>query len=91
MCPNSHFTFSRLFGTPCAEVGATLVAQIQAFNPLSGCAECQYSVRTTSLDVTDDIKTNPKRNEHTQCDVVMFSVPACVSHTYNYQSQSHLC
>lgn len=91
MCPNSPFSFSRLFGTPCAEISTALVAQIKVFNPLSGCVECQYSVRTTSLDVTDDKITDQKRNEHTQCNVVMFPVPACVSHSYNHQSQPYLC
>ncbi|KAE8290785.1 hypothetical protein D5F01_LYC10375 [Larimichthys crocea] len=45
--PVPYHAFCRtlwLFGTPCAEVSATLVTQIQAFNPLSGCAECQYSL-----------------------------------------------
>ncbi|KAG8014243.1 hypothetical protein GBF38_016667 [Nibea albiflora] len=45
--PVPYHAFCRtlwLFGKPCAEVSTTLVAQIQAFNPLSGCPECQYSL-----------------------------------------------
>lgn len=46
-----YFSFSRLFATPCAEISTKLVQQIQAFNPLIGCDDCQYTVRTTSVNV----------------------------------------
>lgn len=39
------FVVSRLFATPCAEITAKLVQQIQAFNPLNACADCQYMVK----------------------------------------------
>lgn len=39
----------RLFGTPCAKIGSALVQQIQTFDPMNGCAECLYTVRTSRL------------------------------------------
>uniref|UniRef100_A0A674NHC9 Uncharacterized protein n=1 Tax=Takifugu rubripes TaxID=31033 RepID=A0A674NHC9_TAKRU len=41
-----------LFGTPCAEVAAKLVQQIKAFSPMSGCAQCGYTlVSATPLSI----------------------------------------
>ncbi|GAA6219119.1 uncharacterized protein LOC118311114 [Lates japonicus] len=41
-----------LFSTPCAELSTKLVQQIEAFSPLSGCDECQYSlVSATPLTI----------------------------------------
>ncbi|CAG07101.1 unnamed protein product [Tetraodon nigroviridis] len=41
-----------LLGTPCAEVAAKLVQQIKAFSPMSGCAQCGYTlVEATPLSI----------------------------------------
>lgn len=45
--------FSRLFAAPCAEISTKLIKQIQDFNPLTGCGECHYMVRSTSVNVND--------------------------------------
>lgn len=51
MNPPKLWYFSRLFATPCAEISTKLIKQIQDFNPLTGCDECQYMVRSTSVNV----------------------------------------
>ncbi|KAI3374851.1 hypothetical protein L3Q82_021389 [Scortum barcoo] len=43
--PKPYHAFCRtmwLFATPCAEISATIVQQIEAFSPMIGCDECQY-------------------------------------------------
>lgn len=51
--PPKLWYFSRLFATPCAEISTKLIKQIQDFNPLTGCDECHYMVRSTSVNVND--------------------------------------
>lgn len=43
-------SYFRLFASPCTSISTTLIQQIKAFSPPSGCAECQYEVRVASSD-----------------------------------------
>ncbi|CAK6974676.1 hypothetical protein GBF38_016667 [Scomber scombrus] len=44
--PPQHASCKTLWGfaKPCAEVSTTLIQQIEAYNPLNGCEECQYTL-----------------------------------------------
>ncbi|XP_077374462.1 uncharacterized protein LOC144017085 [Festucalex cinctus] len=54
--PVPYHAFCRtlwLFSSPCAAVSTTLVQQIQAFNPMFGCAKCHYTLGAgTPLGIT---------------------------------------
>ncbi|KAG7229244.1 hypothetical protein INR49_012901, partial [Caranx melampygus] len=45
--PSPYSAFCRtvwLFASPCAEISSTIVHQIQAFNPMIACDQCQYRI-----------------------------------------------
>ncbi|XP_076603916.1 uncharacterized protein LOC143330990 [Chaetodon auriga] len=64
-----------LFATPCAEISTKLVQQIEAFSPLSGCDECQYTlVSATSVM----IKANHSSPDGHQAENITFTLSPTV-------------
>ncbi|XP_077374457.1 uncharacterized protein LOC144017075 [Festucalex cinctus] len=59
-----------LFATPCVEVSAAILRQIQAFNPASGCSACHYTVVTVS---PTDIRANHTSPDSLQMESIIFS------------------
>ncbi|AWP03904.1 wu:fc46h12 precursor [Scophthalmus maximus] len=59
-----------LFATPCADIGSTIVQQIQAFNPLVGCDVCQYKLVSVS---PISIKANHTSIDGLQTESISFS------------------
>ncbi|CAK6957569.1 hypothetical protein D5F01_LYC10375 [Scomber scombrus] len=60
--PAPYHAFCRtlwLFATPCAEVSATILGQIQAYDPLVGCENCQYVLVSTTARSIKANHTSP--------------------------------
>eukprot|EP00064_Thunnus_orientalis_P014313 superscaffoldBa00002466_g14355 len=71
--PVHYHAFCRtlwLFATPCAEVTTTLLQQIQAYNPLIGCEECQYALVSTT---PRSIKANHTSPDGLQAESITFT------------------
>uniref|UniRef100_A0A3P8VWC4 Uncharacterized protein n=1 Tax=Cynoglossus semilaevis TaxID=244447 RepID=A0A3P8VWC4_CYNSE len=71
--PPAYHAFCKtvwLFASPCVELTTTILQQIQAFNPLNACAQCQYRL----VSVTpQSIRANHTSPENLQVESLSFS------------------